>query len=266
MSLRKYLREPWIEIRNAWVIKNKKAILKNINLRIDTNTVILGANGAGKTTLLRLIAGFEKPSKGQVIVCGYDTRYTPHEKLPVAIVFQNPNHHIFTQRVIDEITYGNEKIGKFASQLLHEMNLGGYEDVNPYMLSEGEKKRLALACAFAHRPKIVLIDEPTSGQDYRNIAQFIKIIKKKSETVLTIIVTHDINLAFAFERAIIMKNGEIYADGRIMEILANEKILENAHLIVPPGVKVINFLRNIGLHHLSKIVEMKMREAYGSSN
>ncbi|MEM2636828.1 MAG: energy-coupling factor ABC transporter ATP-binding protein [Candidatus Korarchaeota archaeon] len=239
-----------IEVRSVWFKYTKDYVLRNINLIASGAVAILGQNGSGKTTLLRLISGLLKPSKGQILVDGKDTRYRDPSTLPVSILFQNPNHHIFTQSVLEEVMLGSEISKKEAMELLARVGLEGRENVSPYHLSEGEKKRLALAAALAQKPTVLLVDEPTSGQDPINRKMFEDVLLRECKDITLVAVTHDVTLASLFPRIVILYKGEILADGPSEEIFKwDTTILEMSNLEKPAYLQIAH---KLGIHASSE--------------
>ncbi len=234
-----------------------KDILKNINLKVNKGELlaILGPNGAGKTTLIKHINGLLKPQRGYVEVLGMNTKETTVAVLArhVGFVFQNPDHQLFAETVEKEIMFAlinfnfpENEIKERVEKILHELDLIEYRNRSPFMLSGGERKRVALASVLCYDPSILILDEPTIGQDYRqklNLINLINKLNKEGKTV--IIVTHDIEFVADFiPRCIIMSDGRIVADGPTEEVLTNSKLLlENS--LLPPQLVEISLALNI---------------------
>ncbi len=225
--------------------------IEHINLSIDKGEVvaILGENGAGKTTLIKHINGLLKPQSGSVIVSGMNTRETTVATLArhVGLVFQNPDHQLFAETVEKEIMFAltnfnfpEDEISRRVKWALKEFGLLEYKERPPFLLSGGERKRLALASVLCYDPQIVILDEPTTGQDYRQKLHLASLIKKlNSESKTVVVVTHDIEFAADFiPRSIIMSKGRIIADGDSEELLTNRELLMSASLIPPQLVEL----------------------------
>lgn len=226
--------------------QNGVSALRNINLKIDSGTLtaIIGENGAGKTTLVRHINGLLKPAEGRVIVFGSDTRKQSVARLSkmVGIVFQNPDNQLFSDTVANEILFGLKNFGMTEKEqserlewALEFFDLARYRDVSPMLLSGGEKKRLCFASVLAWNPDVVILDEPTVGQDHKHKEKIVSMIKellRNGKTV--IIVSHDLEFLWPLQpRTLAMAQGQIIADGSIAEVLADDKIIKKANLVRP---------------------------------
>jgi len=218
--------------------------LREINLKIATNTLtaIVGENGAGKTTLVRHINGLLKPSQGKVLVFGEDTKKQSVARLSrkVGIVFQNPDHQLFSDTVENEILFGLRNFGIEEKHdrlewALDFFDLSRYRNVSPMLLSGGEKKRLCFACVLAWDPDVLILDEPTVGQDHKHKEKIVLMISnllQKGKTV--IIVSHDLEFLWPLQpRTLVMSQGKIIADGNIAEALSNDSVIKQANLVRP---------------------------------
>jgi energy-coupling factor transport system ATP-binding protein len=225
--------------------------LKNVSLTIRNGefVAIMGQNGAGKTTLVKHFNGLLKPTKGKVLVDEVDTTKVSVATLArnVGFVFQNPDHQLFSETVEDEIAFGLRNFGfkenitkRRVTWALNLLGLTQYRKTSPFMLSGGERKRVALASVLAWNPKILILDEPTIGQDYQQkekLRQFILQMKAQRKTI--IIVTHDVEfVAECNPRVLLMLDGKIVADGEARKVLTNPEILTQAS-IVPPQIAQI---------------------------
>lgn len=236
--------------------------LKGVSLRIKDGefVAIMGENGAGKTTLVLHLNGLLKPTKGRVLVDGVDTREVSVAQLSrkVGLVFQNPDSQFFCSTVEEEIAFAlknfgfsQEVIEKRITWALNLMNLKQYRHRSPFTLSGGEKKRVALAAVLAWDPQILILDEPTIGQDYRQkekLRQFILQLNSQGRTV--IIVTHDVEFVadcIPAPRVVLMAGGKVIADGDAEEVLTNPELVEKASLIQPQISQVFQELADLGL-------------------
>jgi energy-coupling factor transport system ATP-binding protein len=210
---------------------------------------VMGQNGAGKTTLVKHFNGLLKPTKGQVLVDGVDVTKVSVATLSrnVGFVFQNPDHQLFSETVEEEISFALRnfgfKEGIIESRVTWALNLLGlahYRKTSPFMLSGGERKRVALASILAWDPKMLILDEPTIGQDYQQkekLRQFILQMRTQERTI--IMVTHDVEfVAECNPRVMLMLEGKIIADGEARHVLTNPDILAAAS-IVPPQIAQI---------------------------
>jgi len=234
--------------------------LKGVSLKIEYGDflAIMGQNGAGKTTLVKHLNGLLKPTKGDVFVDGVNTKEVSVASLArkVGYVFQNPDNQLFCESVEEEIAFALKNFGfkestikRRVSWALNLLDLTQYRNVSPFMLSGGERKRVALASVLAWNPKVLILDEPTIGQDYaqkEKLREFILQLKTQGKTI--VIVTHDVEfVAECNPRVVLMSEGKIVADGSAEEILTNPEILMKASIIPPQITQVFIELEDLGL-------------------
>jgi len=234
--------------------------LKNVSLVIKNGEfiAIMGQNGAGKTTLVKHFNGLLKPSKGTIRVDGVETTKTSVAALArtVGFVFQNPDHQLFSETVEEEIAFALKNFGfeeealqKRVNWALNLLGLTQYRKTSPFMLSGGERKRVALASVLAWDPQILILDEPTIGQDYQQkekLRQFIVQMQTQRKTV--VIVTHDVEfVAECNPRVMLMKEGKIVADGEGKEILTNLEALAQSSIVLPQIAQIFKQLTPLGL-------------------
>ena len=243
-----------IEVKDLYfVYPTGVEALKGINLTIDDGEflAIMGQNGAGKTTLVKHFNGLLKSTKGEVVVDGVSTREVSVAQLArkVGFVFQNPDHQLFCETVEEEVAFALRNFGfeenainKRVDWALNLLDITQYRQTSPFMLSGGERKRVALASVLAWNPDVVILDEPTIGQDYQQkekLRQFIVQLNTQGKTV--IIVTHDIEfVAECNPHVILMAQGKIMAEGGAKETLTNRNLVTQA-FIVPPQISQIFF-------------------------
>jgi energy-coupling factor transport system ATP-binding protein len=234
--------------------------LRGVSLTIEDGefVAIMGPNGAGKTTLVKHFNGLLKPTKGRVLVDEVDTRKTSVAKLArdVGFVFQNPDNQLFSETVEEEIAFALRNFGfkkntllKRVTWALNLLGLTEYRKTSPFMLSGGERKRVALASVLAWDPKVVVLDEPTIGQDYKQkekLRQFIIQLNTQGKTV--VVVTHDVEfVADSNPRIILMAEGEIIADDNASDVLTNVGVLTKASIIPPQVTQIFMGLSEYGL-------------------
>lgn len=218
----------------------------------------MGQNGAGKTTLVKQFNGLLKPTKGDVLIDGVNTRDTSVARLArnVGFVFQNPDHQLFSETVEEEIAFALRNFGfketiidQRVNWALNLLGLTEYRQTSPFMLSGGERKRVALASVLAWDPKILILDEPTIGQDYQQkekLRQFIVQLNAQGKTV--VVVTHDVEfVAECNPRVVLMANGKIMADGNAKKILTNCNLALKASIIPPQITQIFLDLTDLGL-------------------
>ena len=230
-------------------------VLQSVNLSIDSGqfVAIMGENGAGKTTLAKHLNGLLKPTEGKVLVDGEDTRKKSVAALSrkVGLVFQNPDHLLFSETVRDEVAfalrnfgYSNEIIQKQVSKTLEALDLIGYADTSPFLLSGGERKRAALAAVLAWEPDYLVLDEPTIGQDYlqkERLRDFILQLYSQGKAV--VIISHDVEfVAEAGPEVVLMSKGRLLARGPADEILSNGDLVEEASLVKPQMARLFSQL------------------------
>ncbi|MBW2109752.1 MAG: ABC transporter ATP-binding protein [Deltaproteobacteria bacterium] len=190
----------------------------SLEVRQHESVVLLGENGSGKTTLLHLAMGFFKPSQGKIFTCGHDTRRFPVSNIVglAMLILQQPDHQLYMHRVRDEIL--SQAVDTNAAQEeLAALGLQGFENHHPRSLSTGQKRRLTLAAALARRPKLMLLDEPSVGQDDMSLTLIVKRLNRfvrDGGALLT--ATHDIRVARALgHRVLKLKNGRLEKAGSL---------------------------------------------------
>ena len=248
--------------------------LRNISLKVNKGEVIaiMGQNGAGKTTLIRTLNGLIRPSTGSIYIKGekIESKTVAELSKIVGIIFQNPMHQLFSNTIEDELKFSmknldlsKDEIQQKTNVILNKFNLEKYRDRSPFNLSGGEAKKLAIASIICRDPEIIIFDEPTLGQDAKEIDFFLELIQNEIEKGKTIImVTH--NVEFTFEnipRIILMANGKIIADGPTEKVLTNEFLVAKSSLILPQIHQFKLGLKEIGIEvpsEISKEYEMIM--------
>jgi len=239
--------EPVIEIRGLrHSYDGANAALNGVDLTICRGELvsILGKNGSGKTTLVKHINGLLKPGAGSVVVLGQDTTQVTTAQLAkkVGFCFQNPNHQMITFVVKDELALGpktlgldKEEIKRRSLEALEFVGMAGQMEGDVIALGKGQKQRLALASVLTMKPEILIIDEPTTGQDPQMTEDIFEIIKRLNENGTTILViTHKFDCAAAYtERAVILAGGNIVYDGPMGPALMDEELLSENSLAQP---------------------------------
>lgn len=245
---------PIIETRKLqYAYPNGPVVLKGINLRIAKGefVALMGRNGSGKSTLLKHFMGLLKPSKGDVVVCGSNTKETSTARLAkdIGYIFQNPNLHLFADSVEEEVAFKLKNLGvdegeqrRLVAEVLDRFGLAEYRGRYPRDLSSGEKQRVAIASVLVSQPGVVLLDEPMRGLEYRlksELMEFIDMCREGGQTV--VLATQDVEIAAAHaDRVILLSEGEVVADGDKRDVLSE------ALLFSPQINRVAQSLRNQG--------------------
>ena len=254
---------PLIMIKDVnYSYPNGTIALKDINLNLYGGELIgiMGKNGAGKTTLIRTLNGLIRPTQGEIYVNNKNINTATIATLSkkVGIIFQNASHQLFANTLEDEIKFSlksfnlsKEESQMRTNQILHQFNLEKYRERSPLNLSGGESKKLAIASIFCRDPDILIFDEPTLGQDAREIEFFLRLIEKERENDKTIIIiTHNIEFAFEFiPRTILMADGKIIADGPTQKVLNCEELIEKSSLILPQSRQFSLALQALGFQN-----------------
>jgi energy-coupling factor transporter ATP-binding protein EcfA2 len=229
-----------LEVDGVWFSYDGRTALRGVSLTLGRGecVALVGRNGAGKTTLVKHLNGLLKPRRGLVQVLGRDTRSTPVAELArhVGFAWQNPNDQLFQVTVRDEVLAGPRVLRAcdptWCDVLFERFGLDSLLDRSPFRLSEGQKKRVAFAAALAVRPDLVVLDEPTAGQDEpfrRELGALIAELRAEDRTV--VLVTHD--LEFAAEHAdrwLALADGQIVADGSPDAVMADPAAMAAAGL------------------------------------
>jgi energy-coupling factor transporter ATP-binding protein EcfA2 len=219
---------------------------------------IIGNNGSGKSTLMKLIVGLLKPTAGRVLVDGIDTRGAKVSTLAqkIGFIFQNPNDQLFANSVAEEVAFGlrnlglpPDEIGRRLEATLEQFELADRRAVFPRFLSRGDKQKVCIAGIVAMRPSVLLLDEPTTGQDHRDSRQILELAGRlNGEGMTVLLVTHDlINVAEYARRVIVLNDGAIVRDGPTADVMADEELLESCSLVAPQVVRLSLRLGDLGL-------------------
>ena len=235
---------PILELDNInFSYNNEKQILKNVSFKINKGDMaaIVGRNGAGKSTISKLVCGFYKPTSGRILFDGKDmVDYTIKERSEkIGFVMQNPNQMISKTMVYDEVAFGlkirglsDSEIKERVEETLRICGLYGYRNWPISALSFGQKKRVTIASILVLNPDMIILDEPTAGQDFKHyteIMEFLVDLNKKGVTIL--MVTHDMHLMLEYtNKVIVLSEGEKIEDNIPAYILTNKEIIEKANL------------------------------------
>lgn len=240
-------------LEHAYSTGNK--VLKGIDLEIREGEfiAILGHNGSGKTTLVKHFNGLLQPTSGQIRVNGKEngTHSIFEIGKDVGYVFQNPDHQIFSDTVYDEVAFSPrmrgfspEETRQLVQEALQAVDMTGYERQDPFALTKGERQRVAVASILSAKPKIIILDEPTTGLDYKEQRQMMELIKRLNNNGHTIIiVTHTMWVVAEYvHRVAVMNDGLITLCGGTREVFQKEAELAKSYLKVPHIVEFSNRL------------------------
>ena len=225
--------------------------VRNISLTIDEGEFIalLGKNGSGKTTLAKHLSGLLVPTQGRVLLRKQELRTLPLVQVAqeVSYVFQNPDHQLFAETVETEVAFGPRNIGLATEEVharvdeaLTAVGLQHAREHDPFLLGRGERQRLAVAALLAMRPRMLILDEPTTGLDYREQRQMMELLQRLHREGRTlIIITHVPWVAVEYaERALLMSDGRLLWDGSMRELCAQPELCAQA-AFRPPDITLI---------------------------
>jgi energy-coupling factor transport system ATP-binding protein len=227
------------------------AALREVNLTVGSGDAValVGENGAGKTTLAKLLNGLLMPQNGRVLVGEWDTRQRTTAQLArrIGYVFQNPDEQLFERTVWAEVAFGPRNLGCAEAEVrasvdaaLTQVGLEAKAKHHPYDLHASQRKLVALAAMLAMKTPVIILDEPTTGQDARGIAligEIVETLKAKGCTVLAI--SHDVDFcADHFERVVVMSQGRILAEGPTRRIFSGTDLLAQANVEPPQLVRL----------------------------
>lgn len=226
-------------------------VLHDVNFNVYPGDIIaiLGHNGAGKTTLVKHALGLVKPTMGKVSLEGKDTRQTTIAQAAhtIGYVFQSPSQMLFAPTVAEELAFGprnlrhdSETIRKDVDWAIHTVHMESELQTPPLALSFGQQKRVSIAAILAMRPRILMMDEPTAGQDYWNYLAFMDAILQMPGFDAILFISHDVDLAVIYaNRIILVFGGTIIADGSPQEVLADEDRLNQCR-VLPTSLLKLN--------------------------
>lgn len=244
----------------SFTYPNGVQVLRDISFHINKGefVALIGQNGAGKTTLLKHFNGLLKPTSGRLMIGGLDTRRAKVVELArrVGFLFQNPDHQIFLPTVKEEIAFGPKNLGLKGPELRSRVEeaaalvgLTPHLDASPLQLSKGQRQRVALAAVLSMRPEVLVLDEPTTGQDWREALEIMEVVKELHRQGHTIVlVTHDMEMVARYaQRALVLGKGKLLLDGPLTEVFSREDILSATGLVPPAIIRLVQPFRPAGL-------------------
>ena len=258
--------EKILEVKNlAFSHDGIKNTINDVSFHLNKGEIlaVLGNNGAGKSTLCRLITGILKPQKGSIFLNNQciDSWSIKQKGSSIGYVMQNPNQMISQHMIKDEIAlglkcrnYSKEEIDKKVEEVLKICGLYPYRNWPVSALSYGQKKRVTIASILAINPEVIILDEPTAGQDYKHYTEFMEFIKELSAQGISIIlITHDMHLTLEYcHRAVVLSGGEKIADDKPSNILTDENIIKKANL---KETSLSTLAKSIGIANTNDFVQ-----------
>lgn len=225
------------------------AILRDVSFTVGDGDFVafVGTNGAGKSTTMRLINGLLKPTSGEVLIDGVPTSQLRTSELAskVGFLFQNPDRQICCKTVREELLFGFSAQGRADAEAEAKVDamierFGFDGDAEPFLLNRGTRQLLALASIIVLEPPIVVLDEPTTGLDFRECAKVMEVVSDLNARGTTVVmVCHDMEVVGDYAtRVIAMTAGQVVADGATFDVLRDEGVLSRAHLLPPQIVEV----------------------------
>lgn len=246
---RQFKEEVAIELEDLWFgYQSDEWVIKGVNLVVRKGEMmgLIGQNGSGKTTLAQLIAGILKPGRGRILVFGKDvTKYGVMIRgRDIGYIFQNPDYQIFANTVREEIAYGlraaglpNQEIEDRVRNVSEMLGVGNILDEDPFFLTKADRQRIAVASILALNPRVIILDEPTTGLspgETKALMDTVVQLNEKGTTIITI--SHDMWVIAKYcDRVVLMSEGKVVADGPTRSVFHNVEFLEK-HDIEPPTV------------------------------
>ena len=248
-----------LSVKGVWFRYDDEWVLRDISLSAGKGDfiAIIGRNGSGKSTLLRLILGILKPVKGSVTIAGKDTRRTKVSEIAriVGYMHQNPNEQLFETTVRREIAFSliaqgweRDRAMEEADRIIEELGIRSIAHMNPRFLSRGEKQFVVLASLLAAKPRVLLLDEPTTGLDYRNTLRLLGLLEEYRRNGGTVVlVTHDVkNVAKVADKVYVLHKGEVVLEGNPLEVFSYKAVAKYG-VVRPQILELTLRLADIGL-------------------
>jgi len=238
-----------IEVRDLWYQYTEDIVaLRGVTLDIADGdfVAVIGQNGSGKTTLAKHFNGLYRPTKGQVIVEGRDTKDTPVSELAQAVgfVFQNPDHQIFCATTREEVAFGPRNLGLEGSALeervegaLAYFGLTEFAESPPAVLGFGTRRKISIASVYSMRPRLLVLDEPTTGLDWKSAMALMALVQDLNRRGHTIVlITHDMKIVCEFApRSLVLREGRVLMYDDTRTVFKHSEILKDTQ-IEPPQI------------------------------
>lgn len=252
---------PLIDVEDvAFTYSDGTQALQGVSFQMEQGEIlaIIGNNGSGKTTLAKHFAGLLCPSSGRVRVAGLDTSKAKVSQIAkkVSYVFQYPDQQFVTQEVFDEVAFNLRNIGvpeaevkERVDEMLERFHLTEFREQSPFLLSGGEMRTLSVACMLTLDPEIVVLDEPTYGQDHAHVTALMhRLMEQQEKGTSIVMITHDMRLVAEYaDHVIVMNEGRILFDGAPHQLFNRKELLAKAALKAPPICSVARQLADRGL-------------------
>lgn len=256
----------------SFAYTNGVKALEDVSFNANSGELIalIGRNGAGKTTITKIINGLLRPTKGSVIIDGIDTKTLRISQIAkyVSTLFQNPDYQLCKETVLEEVAFSCKLIGEDSNQAhAHAMEVIEKLNLNPldipFMLSRGQRQMVALAATVVTRPKILVLDEPTCGLDYRECVRIMQVVEDlRDHGCCVIMVCHDMEVVLDYAtRLITINDGKLIIDGCARDVFENPEVTKAASLCPPllcsvsKGLVEHGFKQCDGLYVRSELVE-----------
>ena len=230
---------------------------------------VLGHNGSGKSTMAKLINALYTPTKGTVLVCGYDTKkeeYVWEIRQRAGMIFQNPDNQIVATIVKEDVAFGLENLGVPTDEMipriesaLKAVRMSKYADTAPHMLSGGQKQRVAIAGILAMEPSVVIADEATAMLDPSGRKEVLETMRRlnRQKGITVIWITHFMEEAAQADRVLVITDGEIRLSGSPAEVFDRVEVMKEMHLDVPHMTALAGQLRAAGMPLKSGILTVE---------
>lgn len=254
---------PFISVQNVhFAYPDGTKALFGVDLDIYPGEIIslVGQNGSGKTTLVKHFNGLLKPTEGDVLVDGVSVRKQAMGQLArrVGYVYQNPSLQLFSQSVKKEVAFGlkllnlpEKEIDETVDEVLNIVGLYEKKDEYPFFLTMGEKQRVAIAAVMALRPTVLIVDEPTTGQDFKRAYQFMELFQRlnEEEGKTIIFITHEMRFSTEFaKRTVVLSQGKVLLDGPSGKVFTQVEELRKAFVAPPQITELALKLGHLGIN------------------